>query len=193
MCASLEAHNFCTTGSPICCLLDVSYVPCIRTDTTQFKGRAREHNSWCLMCVCVGIPSVLNASLNLSVYSVWAHQSYIQHSTLLRLLFSFNDVRVIRHNSRTMLLFPSLYILLFPFLDIVRTDDCATHYATSHVRDSTAQYYSVQIMLARSVPEVCLLETSSRDLRHCHSPSPSIVTHVVALPVYGLLRCLPLL
>ena len=77
VCASLGVHNFCTTGSPICPLLDMSYVPCIRTDNTQFKGRAREHNSWCLMyvCVCVVLPSIVNASsLHLSVYSVWAHQ-----------------------------------------------------------------------------------------------------------------------
>ena len=102
------------------------------------------------------------------------------------LFFSFNDVRVMRHYSRTLLLFPSF--------DIVRTDVCATHYATPHVRHTTVQYYSVQIMLARSVPKVCLPETSSRDLGHCHIPSPpTVVTHVVALPVYGLLRCVPLL
>ena len=52
MCASLGVHNFCTMDSPICPLLDMSYVPCIRTDNTQFKVRAREHNSWCLMYVC---------------------------------------------------------------------------------------------------------------------------------------------
>ena len=112
------------------------------------------------------------------------------------LFFSFNDVRVIRHYSMTnMLLFPSLDIFLFPSLDIVRTGVCATHYATPHVRHTTVQYYSVQIMLARSVtPEVCLPEASSRDLGHCHTSSPPIVvTHVVALPVYGLLRCVPLL
>ena len=112
------------------------------------------------------------------------------------LFFSFNDVRVIRHYSMTnMLLFPSLDIFLFPSLDIVRTGVCATHYAIPHVRHTTVQYYSVQIMLARSVtPEVCLPETSSRDLCHCHTPSsPIVVTHVVALPVYGLLRCVPLL
>ena len=45
------------------------------------------------------------------------------------LFFSFNDVRVIRHYSRTMLLFPSLDIMLFPSLDIVCTDVCATLYA----------------------------------------------------------------
>ena len=101
----------------------------------------------------------------------------------------------IRHYSRTMLLFPSLGILLFPSLDIVRTDVCATHYATPHVRHTTVQYYSVQIMLARSVPEVCSLpETSSRDCGHRHTPSPRrVVTQVVALPVYGLLRFVPLL
>ena len=112
------------------------------------------------------------------------------------LFFSFNDVRVIRHYSMTnMLLFPSLDIFLFPSLDIVRTGVCATHYATPHLRHTTVQYHSVQIMLARSVtPEVCLPETSSRDLGHCHTPSPPIVvTHVVTLPVYGLLRCVPLL
>ena len=110
------------------------------------------------------------------------------------LFFSFNDVRVIRHHTRTMLLFPSLYILLFPSFDIVRTDVCATHYATPHVCHTTVQYYSVQIMLARSVPKVCLTETSSRDLGHCRTPSPpTVVTHVVALPVYGMLRCVPLL
>ena len=110
------------------------------------------------------------------------------------LFFLFNDVRLIRHYSRTMLLFPSLDILMFPSFDIVRTDVCATHYATSHLRHTTVQYYSVQIMLASSVPPVCLPETSSRDLSHCHTPSPpTVVTHVVALPVYGLLRCVPLL
>ena len=111
------------------------------------------------------------------------------------LLFLFDNVRVIRHYSRTMLLlFPSVDILMFPSLDIVRTDVCATHYATPHVRDTTVQYYSVQIMLARSVPEICLPATSSRDFGHCHTPSPpTVVTHVVALPVYGLLRCVSLL
>ena len=112
------------------------------------------------------------------------------------LFFSFNNVRVIRHYSMTnMLLFPSLDILLFPSLDIVRSGVCATHYAIPHVRHTTTvQYYSVQIMLARSVPEVCLPETSSRDLGHCHTPSPpTVVTHVAALPLYGLLRCVPLL
>ena len=110
------------------------------------------------------------------------------------LFFSFNHMRVIRHYSRTLLLFSSLDILLFPSLDTVRTDICATHYATPHVRHTTVQYYSVQIMLASSVPEVCLPETSSRDLGHCHTPShPTVVTHVVALPAYGLLRCVPLL
>ena len=99
------------------------------------------------------------------------------------LFFSFNDVRIIRHYTRTMLLFPSLYILLFPSLDIVCTDVCVTHYGTLHVRHTTVQYYSVQIMLARSVQEVCLLETSSRDLGYCHTPPPTVVTHVVALPV----------
>ena len=67
------------------------------------------------------------------------------------LFFSFDDVRVI-HYSRTMLLFPSLNILLSPCLDIVRTDVCATHYASPHVRHTTVQYYSVQTLLARSVP-----------------------------------------
>ena len=112
------------------------------------------------------------------------------------LFFSFNDVRVIRHYSMTnILLFPSLDIFLFPSLDIVRSGVYATHYATPHVRHTTVQYYSVQIMLARSVtPEVCLPETSSRDLGHCHTPSPPIVvTHVVALLVYGLLRYVSLL
>ena len=65
-----------------------------------------------------------------------------------------------------MLLFPAMDILLFSSLGIVRTDVCATHYATLHVRHTTVQYYSVQIMIARSVPEVCLPETSSRDLGH---------------------------
>ena len=112
------------------------------------------------------------------------------------LFFSFNDVRVIRHYSMTnMLLFPSLDRFMFPSLDIFRTGVCATHYATPHVRRTTVQYYYVQIMLARSVtPEVCLPETSSQDLGHCHTPSPPIVvTHVVALPVDGLLRCVTLL
>ena len=108
--------------------------------------------------------------------------------------FPFNDVRVIRHYSRTMLMFPSWDILLFPSFDIGRTDVCVTHFATPHVRRTTVPYYSVQIMLARSVPEVCLPEMSSRDLGHCHTPSPpTVVTHVVALPVYGMLRCVPLL
>ena len=92
------------------------------------------------------------------------------------------------------MLFSYLDILLFPSLHIVCTDVCATHYATPHVRHTTVQYCSVQIMLARSVPEVCLPETSSRDLGHCHTPShPTVVTHVVALPVYGPLRYVPLL
>ena len=91
MCASLDVLNFCTTGSPICSLLDVSYVPCIRTDNTQFKGRAREHNSWCLMCVyvCVVIPSILNASLHLSVYRVWAHQPGSHRRKANTVVFSF--------------------------------------------------------------------------------------------------------
>ena len=91
MCASLGVHNFCTTGSPICCLLNESYVPCIRTDNTQFKGRAREHNSWCLMCVyvCVVIPSILSASLHLSVYSVWAHQPGSHRRKANTVVFSF--------------------------------------------------------------------------------------------------------
>ena len=91
MCASLGVHNFCTTGSPICSLLDVSYVPCIRTGNTQFKGRAREHNSLCLTCVyvCVVIPSIIIASAHLSVYSVWAHQPGSHRRKANTVVFSF--------------------------------------------------------------------------------------------------------
>ena len=84
------------------------------------------------------------------------------------LFFSFNDVRVIRHYSMTnMLLFPSLDIFMFPSLDIVRTGVCATHYATPHVRHTTVQYYSVQIMLARNK------QPGSWSLPHSFSPYSS--------------------
>ena len=193
MCASLGVYNFCTTGSPIYSFLDVSYVPCIHTDNTQFKGRAREHNSWCLMCVCV-LPSNLFWTLVYTFrYTVCGRISRTYstvHCCSYVLFFSFNDVRVIRHYSKTMLLFPYLDIVLFPSLDIVRTDVCATHYATPHVRHTTVQYYSVQIMLARSVPEVCLPETSSRDLGHCHSFSTySSHTRCCAACVWSVTEC----
>ena len=89
-----------------------------------------------------------------------------------------------------MLLFSSLEILLFPSFDIVRTDVCATHYATAHVRYTTVQYYSVRIVLARSVPEVCLPETISRDLGHYYTRSPySSHTHCYAACVWSITVC----
>ena len=55
-------------------------------------------------------------------------------------------------------------MLLFPSLDTVRTVVYAIHYAT--IYNMYVILYCVQIMLPRSVLEICLLETSGRDLAH---------------------------
>ena len=41
------------------------------------------------VCVCVGIPSILNASLHLTVYSVWAHQPGSHRRKANTVFFSF--------------------------------------------------------------------------------------------------------
>ena len=76
------------------------------------------------------------------------------------LFFSFNDMRVIRRHTRTMLLFPSLYILLFPSLDIVRTDVCATHYATPH---SFASYYCTILLCTDNACSFCARNLLARN------------------------------
>ena len=64
--------------------------------------------------------------------SVGAVEASNVHCTVL--FFCFNDVRVIQHYSRTMLLLPSL--------DTVRTAVYAIlHYATIYIRDTDCTVY----------------------------------------------------